>query len=217
MINSTDFSITDLPKPQQILYAAVKTNSLEVAKSVFELYGEVGINFQVSNLSQATLINMAVEYGDLPMINFLLEHHPELHHFNGVGYTPLGQAAFNGRMDIAEVLHKAGADVNGAGNVIDNPFLPKITGITPLHLAALTGNIPMMEYLLTKGANVNSVKVQTRNQTAQLNSLFIQNIISGKETALDIAERRGHTEAISFLKSRGAHNAGCTESLCPIL
>jgi ankyrin repeat protein len=128
-------------------------------------------------------------------------------------------AAESGRLDIAELLLNAGAEVNQAAT-LENPYLPTTTGITALHFAALKGNIPMMELLLSHGANINAIKVQVKNpgvNHAPAGRFFKQSNQSGQETALDMARRQTSPEVEAFLISHGAESAQHHDRRCSIM
>ena len=65
------------------------------------------------------------------------------------GFTPLGNAARNGRVKVATFLLDHGAGINVAQRA----------GVTALHGAARAGNRAMVELLLSRGADVNSKEV----------------------------------------------------------
>ena len=79
--------------------------------------------------------------------------------------------------DIAEVLLKAGANVQG-----------KALGVTPLHLAAPKGYLALAEVLLSHGAEVNS-SVRSRGEMV---------------TPLALAVKAGQKKMADLLVSRGA-------------
>lgn len=88
---------------------------------------------------------------------------PNLKGVNTGGYeneTPLLQAAFWGRPEIAALLVKRGADVNAAAD----------GGVVPLHEAARMGNLAVADILLKNGARVNALDSQGRTPLAWTNS-----------------------------------------------
>lgn len=60
--------------------------------------------------------------------------------------TPLHAVAIFGNVEVAEVLLRHGADVNGLSFLSD----------TPLHIAAMNGHLRLMQVLIDHGADVNS-------------------------------------------------------------
>ena len=203
---------------QQLLYQAINDNKMQIVQILLR-QPEIDINFEVSEFSKSRLIHVAVEKGDLELVNLLLARRPELDHFDVMGNTPLAIAASKGRRDIAEALLNAGANVNAEGT-LDNALLPRITGITALHAAALKGDIPMMELLLSRGADIHAIKTQVKNPTASNEAggrLFKSYNKAGRETALDLVHRQGFREAEVFLRERGAGNAPGQNSGCSIM
>ena len=95
----------------------------------------------------------AAALGEKKVVRQHLEKNSELvNSFSADGFTPLGLAAFFGKVEIVEYLLKKGADPNIAAN---NQFK-----VAPLHSACATGNIEIVKILLTAGAYVNSRQMQ---------------------------------------------------------
>ncbi len=93
----------------------------------------------------------AAEQGDVARLKQLLAAGASSNSLNAQGHTALQLAAFHGRLDAAEALLRAGADVNAAG-----PGQCKYSfgggsverhGLTPLHLAAIGGHALVIELL----------------------------------------------------------------------
>jgi outer membrane protein OmpA-like peptidoglycan-associated protein len=103
----------------------------------------------------------AVQKGDTPMVQSLLDKgvSPNLKADDGKSILML--AAYLGHTDIAKLLVDKGADVNAKDN----------DGKTALMYAAQTGNIEMAKLLLENGAEINAVdnNGQTALQIAQAN------------------------------------------------
>ncbi len=91
------------------------------------------------------------------------------------GATPLMQAAFEGRIEIALLLIQKGADVNAKNKL----------GATPLMYAVSAGQIETARMLIEKGADVNARD-------------------NGDETALSKAEKQGRSAAVELLRQYGA-------------
>lgn len=110
-------------------------------------------------------LHRAVENDRREIVELLLDGgaDPNLKGVNTGGYeneTPLLQAAFWGRPEIAALLVKRGADVNAAAE----------RGIVPLHEAARMGNLAIADLLLKNGAHVNSRDSGGRTPLAWTNS-----------------------------------------------
>jgi serine/threonine-protein phosphatase 6 regulatory ankyrin repeat subunit B len=91
-------------------------------------------------------------------------------------WTPLMAACVHNHTDVAAELLAAGADVN-ATDFID---------FTALMLAAYHGHVETVALLLRNGANVHLMSRPTSEQ--------------GRETALMMAERKGHTEVAAMIR-----------------
>jgi len=94
-------------------------------------------------------IHDAVRAGDLDLVVKLLKKDPSLVHApdeeDQFRSLPLHFAAMGGHLDIAKVLLKMGADIDGFDT----------DESTPLHVAALRGQGEMIDLLLANGADVN--------------------------------------------------------------
>lgn len=196
---------------QKLLRTAVELNKLECVESlVTQTNVSVDIQmFDEGSFFKSRLIHYAVEKGNLEIIILLLSRFPQLNHCTHEGETALAISVKLGRLDIAEALLNAGADVNASGT-FENPYLPTTSGITALHFAALKGNVPMMQLLLSRGADVNAIKTQVKNTAASHDSvgrLFRSANQNGQETALDMVRRAKHVDAEAFLIAQGAESA----------
>ncbi|WP_340063437.1 ankyrin repeat domain-containing protein [Ascidiimonas aurantiaca] len=89
--------------------------------------------------------------------------------------TPLVTAAGIGNLIIAEMLLKAGADVNFYARGDESPLMA----------ASVNGNLDFVQYLIKNGARVNEK-------------------IVNNGTALLVASREGHLEIVTYLISKGA-------------
>ena len=101
------------------------------------------------------VIFMAAERGDVAILNHLIAAGADVnsqigtsYNDDGLGYTgtadgtPLSYAAAKGNLEAMQVLHEAGADVNGKG--------PE--GATALLRAAESGKVDAVKWLLDQGA-----------------------------------------------------------------
>jgi ankyrin repeat protein len=104
-------------------------------------------NKDLEHVGKAESLNAAIEAGDIPRINSLIVEDRSILRACGVkSTTPLNCAVRKGSREIAELLLRSGADVNG----------PDELGLTPLHCAAGEGNTPMLRFLISTGARVNA-------------------------------------------------------------
>ena len=74
----------------------------------------------------------AVERGDVAAVRALLDRRADLELARADGLTPLLAAVHADRLDLTDLLLRAGAKASGADRY----------GVTPLYLAALNGSAP---------------------------------------------------------------------------
>ncbi|KAL6485337.1 hypothetical protein MHYP_G00073820 [Metynnis hypsauchen] len=94
-------------------------------------------------------------------------------------WSPLHDAAFNGRFLALSKLINQGATVN----------LTTLDGVTPLHAACQQGHTTCAQLLIEHGANVNATTVN-------------------RSTPLSVASSRGHETCVSLLLQHGAPPQG---------
>jgi outer membrane protein OmpA-like peptidoglycan-associated protein len=116
----------------------------------------------------------AVQKGDTPMVQSLLDKGVSPNLKTDDGQTILMLAAHLGHTEIARLLIEKGADVNAKDN----------GGKTALMYAAQTGNIEMARLLLESGADLNAVD-------------------ENGQTALQIAQANNQIEMVEFLSNWG--------------
>ncbi len=110
------------------------------------LLGGPHATFQVKHelVSVQNLIGMMIEEGaSVEEIEYVIRDKPDrVHDRNRIGMLPLAEAVSWRRHDVALVLLKHGADVDGKSN-----------GTTPLYRAVARGDAQMVELLLIHGAD----------------------------------------------------------------
>ncbi|RDC63853.1 ankyrin repeat domain-containing protein [Adhaeribacter pallidiroseus] len=147
----------------------------------------------------------AAALGENDRVQELLNEQPELLHATSPdGFSPLGLASFFGHLDTVKLLLVKGAAVNEPSknawqvhplhSAVASRSLETVTyllqqgaaingqqqhGFTPLHTAAQHGDADMIKLLLEHGADINAVT-------------------TAGETAMDIALKCKHTEAVQM-------------------
>ena len=114
----------------------------------------------------------AVESGNVDAVNKLIEEGLNIN-VSRDGTTPLMLAASKGRLEIAEAIIQAGANVNARNDA----------GWTALHMAAFDqAQSDVIDLLMQSG-----VDIEARNKTGK--------------TALQLAEEKGHRDIVRVMKS----------------
>ena len=128
--------------------AALAGRHFRIAK----LLHHKGAHANVSGRNRETPLHSAAWYGDLEMVQVLLDYNADVNARNNGGSTPLHEAAYNGRTKVVLVLLEGGANVGAENN----------QGRTPLHEAADHGRAEVVLVLLEHGANIGAEDNQGR-------------------------------------------------------
>ena len=161
------------------LHIAVKENRLDIAKFLVSRGAEVN----TKDNNGESLLHEAVYQGDLELVSYLISQGAEVNVHDKYDVYPIHNAASDGKLEIVRHLISQGADVNVRGAwTLDWSPLYRSLGCTPLHLAANEGYLDIVKYLISHGADVNAKN-------------------NGDDTALSLAEKRGHREIVSLLSS----------------
>ena len=123
----------------------------------------------------------AAERGDLAAVRTLIGQRTDINATRVDGTTALHAAVHADRLEIADLLLKAGANAAAKDRY----------GVTPLYLASVNGNAEMIRHLLDAGVEPNTTD-------------------PGGETALMTAARTGAVPALRLLIDRGS-NVDATE------
>jgi uncharacterized protein len=134
-----------------------------------------GQNFRNEAHSDPNPLADAAARGDLAAVRALIGQKIDVNAAGVDGMTALHVAVNADRLDIADMLLRAGAKAAAADRY----------GVTPLYLASLNGNADMIRRLLDAGVDPNAVD-------------------PGGETALMTAARTGAPAALRALVERGA-------------
>ena len=94
----------------------------------------------------------SAQTGDATEIQFLIKMGADINHKTPVkGDSPLFTAAFNGHVDIVDILLETGSDYDTSQK----------EGATPLYVAAQNGHVKIVEKLLGAGANIHKKRTDT--------------------------------------------------------
>ncbi|XP_026800459.2 CARD- and ANK-domain containing inflammasome adapter protein [Pangasianodon hypophthalmus] len=164
-----------------------------------------GININDRNVSSGTLLHLAAEHGQVPVINFLLCQGAKLDLRDGLGRTALHKASEMGHTAAVVALVRAGADIyatdqasktpqhlaaqNGHENAVRMLVVEERRSFknqtTFLHMAAVDDDSVLAEILLRNGASVDTRDGQ-------------------RKTALFHAISRGNEKTAAVLLQAGA-------------
>ena len=123
--------------------AALAGRHFEVAQVLHRNKSSV----EPKGISENTPLHSAAFYGDLEMVQVLLDYGVDVNAQNGNGDTPLDYASSNGHRNdagVARLLIAHGAD----------PNTRNMGGFTPLHEASNCGRVEIVRLLIEHGANV---------------------------------------------------------------
>ncbi|AAF44459.1 ankyrin repeat gene family protein [Fowlpox virus] len=119
------------------LHSACKYGDLKLSKLLIEYGADVKVK------TTSTVLNLAVESGNVELVKFLIEKNPE---FITSDYLSLSLAIRCKDINIVLLLLDAGMDVNSSKCIS-----------TPLHLGVILGNSNIVKLLLDHGANINAI------------------------------------------------------------
>jgi ankyrin repeat protein len=157
--------------------------------SIVEFLLQQGANTEITNLQDASALNMAASSGHAQVMQLLLQHGAKVNHQNCLGMTTLHDASWQNQRECVEVLLKhPEIDVS----IHLNFFLQLTKDIkdvhknTALHLAC-SENVPqIVDLLLRYGSNVNELGTE------------------GEATPLIVASAEGQIEVVEVLMKYGA-------------
>ena len=158
---------------------------LEQVKTLIEKEG-VDINAKESETG-ATALMGASGYGELEVVQYLINKGADINAKNDNGGTALMVASMEGHLAVVKALVEGkngllsmfskGADINAKDNN---------NGVTALMEASMYGHLEVVKYLINKGADINA-------KDSKLGG-----------TALIGASTQGHLEVVKYLINKGA-------------
>jgi len=141
------------------------------------LAGALGVGAALGAAPTASPVADVARRGDRESVRSLLREGADVNASQGDGMSALHWAAASGDAEMAEMLLRAGANLQS---------VTRIGHYTPLHVACQGGNAAVVELLLEAGADASS-------RTSP-----------GGTTPLHLAASSGSAEAVRLLLSRGA-------------
>jgi ankyrin repeat protein len=187
------------------LYQAIALQDIHLLKTLLsnEEY-LIHLDWDENREDYETLLEQAVEIGNLALVQILLEKGHDLPYWSMCLAKSIELAAELNNLEIVKTLLEAGADANRGGT--EPPIIP----------AAGTRNIKLVQLLILSGADVNSVGEEgvTPLMTASISgsieivkllveygAIINATLIDGWQTALDLACYYEHKDVCQYLEN----------------
>jgi ankyrin repeat protein len=169
------------------LWNALRFNKAEKVKFLLEKDQSLA-NFRLSKAVNSPL-HCAAEAGYVTIVQLLLAHGAEVDIKNGEGRTPLHYAASLGRTEVIKLLLDHGANINAADTRSDTILHYAVSGYADLYFAA-----PSVSLFKNESKQLEAVRLLL-NSGANINTQGHEGL-----TALQKAEKRGHTKVAELLR-----------------
>ncbi|KAL3095185.1 hypothetical protein niasHT_023006 [Heterodera trifolii] len=182
---------------------------LNVAKCLVE---KGGADMEFASSSGHTALTYAAFSGQLDFVRYLLAHGALINGTDIADASPLHYAVFGRHLDVCAALVEAGIDVKQQAGK---------SGITALHAAYLVNDLNIVKFLVEK-AGVDLEIRDASGRTALMGAAFegqadiVKYLVMKKaridwkdengDTAIDYAEKRGHTKIVKILRAETPHN-----------
>jgi len=134
------------------------------------------------------LLQSAVMKGDHKTVKFLVKNNVDVNFADKNGVTSLHYAAHNKDKDMAEILIKAGADVNAQ---------TKHSKVTPLYVAADNNQFELVKMLLDAGADSN-IKAVEGYDALQVARLRGRKVVAATITSKIISDANKQMKALKI-------------------
>jgi ankyrin repeat protein len=169
----------DTSEANEALIAAIQANSMPAMVQAIEDGASVAGALDADG---STALHYAALEGELPLLDWLVNHGADLTAVDKLGCTALHLAGQDGTVPVLELLVEHGADITAVD----------IDHATALHFASANGHIAAMEWLVTHGADLTAV-------------------VKTGRTALFSAALNGQVEAMEWLVGQGVDVAAPDE------
>lgn len=187
------------------LYQAIALQDIQLLKALLsnEEY-LIHLDWDENREDYETLLEQAVEIGNLTLVQILLEKGHNLSYWSKCLAKSIELAAELNNLEIVQTLLEAGADPNERGaeaSIIE---------------AAGTGNIELVQLLISSGADVNSVREEgvtplmkaSISGSLEIVKLLVEHgarvdatLVDGWQTALHLARYYGHQDVCQYLEN----------------
>nr|CAD7608962.1 unnamed protein product [Timema genevievae] len=169
--------LQDLKTDSSPLYTAAKYGYRAILAILLQ-HG-LNVNLGVDTFNNS-MLHIAVDFGQISVVNLLLDHRADVNAPDSNGDSILFWAAKNGNLEMVEVLVHHGADVNALD----------IQGCSVLHYCASNGNLPLVQFLIEHGAENKAVVINDGLGGMHYNVL-----------PLNLAKKKQHRDIVDYLSS----------------
>ena len=201
----------------------IKSGNFNQFKNLIEENSNLNINEE--DKRGYTPLTYACKYGDLDMVELLLDKGANIDYITSSRLTPLGEAAEYGFVDIVQFLISRGANLEPFIRCVDHNYLDRLkifinagadvdyitkNNKTALMIAGEKGYVDIARELIEAGANLQPLLIASYEGDVNSVNTFIDadiNIDYSDEndfTALMMASEKGYLDIVDSLISAGA-------------
>ncbi|KAL3083849.1 hypothetical protein niasHS_008211 [Heterodera schachtii] len=171
-----------------------------------------GADIELADSDGHTPLTLAAFAGQLDFVRYLLAHGALINGTDIAGASPLHYAVFGRHLGVCSALVEAGIDVKQQAGK---------SGITALHAAYLANDLNIVKFLVEEAGADLEIRDAT-GRTALMGAAsdgladIVQYLVTKKArtdwkdengiTAIDYAEKNGHTEVVKILRVETPHN-----------
>ena len=145
-------------------------------------------------VGEARILNEATVWGEVPVLQSLLDHGADVDGRDLGGWTAVHVAQNNDRQDLARLLVGSGANVNAQDK----------QGCTPLHLAASRGDADVVRWLIELGASARMQDNRGLTALAEAENTLSTWVLS-PELSQNHKAVSGYRATIALLRTQPMH------------